>query len=304
MAPTPENMLGMLNKSLWLAIHHVVLSAFVLGSIAIKAETLSVVSTVNLLGDLAETLGGSDIRSESLMGDGVDPHLYRATARDLSRLRKADLVLAVGLHLEGRMQEILEQLGTQGRAVILAGEKLPKEKLIEGDPHVWFDPELWKLVGDVVATALVERRASLKDGVQSRLATWKAEVDRVAAHGKTRLAQIPAHRRILITSHDAFRYFGRSFGIDVRGIQGTSTDSEASLKQMEELRLLIVKNKIPSIFVESSVSKIGIERLMETTGARLGGMLYSDSLGPRGSTAGTYLGTLRHNIDTVAEGLK
>lgn len=265
---------------------------------------LKVLSTVNILESTVRSIACCDIQSSSLMGVGVDPHLYKATARDLSKIRESHLIFAVGLNLEGRLNESLKKLSNQGTRVKFVGESLPKERLFEGDPHVWFDPELWQKVGDSVAEELILLRPQNTTQIQHNLEQWKLRIQKLAQEAKSQFQKLPQDRRILITSHDAFKYFGRFFGLEVYAVQGISTDSEASLKHMDELRKLIVQKKVPAIFVESSVSRMSIERLVEATGTRIGGELYSDSLGPQNSLASSYEGMLRHNTQSIYEALK
>jgi len=291
----------MLNKIRWRAF----LLVLVLGLLPRLAfAKLKVLSTINILESTVSAIACCDVESTSLMGEGIDPHMYRATARDLGKLKEADLIFAVGLHLEGRMLETLEQFAERGAQVKFLGDRLPKERLFTGDPHIWFDPSLWMLIGDEVAAELLKVRPQHKGKIQENLASWKKEIEAVIAVSKKGILDIPKERRILVTSHDAFQYFGRFFGVEVHAVQGISTNSEASLKHMDELRKLIISKKVPAIFIETSVSRIGVDRLVEVTKIKIGGELYSDSLGKKGSASGTYVGMLQHNISALIEALK
>jgi manganese/zinc/iron transport system substrate-binding protein len=276
-------------------------------TIFLKGAEAKVVATTNLLGDLVKKISGEKIISDSLMGEGVDPHLYRATAQDLAKLQRAEIILYQGLHLEGKMGEVLEALSKRKKVYAIA-ERLPKEKVISvdgvADPHVWFDPELWIACAEEVKNILSENYPAHKENFEKNFVEWAAQVRILHKEGKVKLAKVPKERRVIITSHDAFRYFGRAFEVEVRGIQGLSTDSEVGLREMDSVIELIRKRKIAAIFVESSVPPHAIHRVRDKSGAKLGGELYSDALGPHKGRTGTYTGMLQHNIDTVVGALK
>lgn len=269
----------------------------------VKRDKPLVVSTTTLIKDLVDTLWGDQVESISLMGPGVDPHLYQPTAQDLSKLQDADCVYAHGLHLEGKMVEALEALAKK-KKVVIAGHFLSAEKLVNFngavDPHTWFDPELW------IETASFLSKNPPVEGLKSdeRLEDFSKKVQAIAEKYRKEFQKIPTEKRVLITSHDAFNYLGRYFYIEVQGIQGVSTDSEVGVRRVEELIELIKKKKIPSIFSETSVSSRSIDKLISESGAKSGGTLYSDALGPVGSGADNYVGMLEHNLKTVYEGLK
>ena len=261
-----------------------------------------VVSTTTLMKDLVDTLWGDKVESLSLMGPGVDPHLYQPTAQDLSKLQDADCVYAHGLHLEGKMVEALESLAKK-KKVIIVGHSLNAEKLVNFngsiDPHTWFDPELW------IETAQFLNQNPPVAGLKGdqALERFSKDVRSIYEKYKKDFQEIPKEKRVLITSHDAFNYLGRFFSIEVQGIQGMSTDSEVGVKRIEELIAMIKQKKIPSIFSETSVSSRSIDKLISESGAKSGGVLYSDALGPIGSGAEHYTGMLEHNLKTIYEGL-
>ncbi|MEY4692082.1 MAG: hypothetical protein RIT19_2407 [Verrucomicrobiota bacterium] len=277
--------------------------------------TVSVCATTGMVADLARGVGGDAVAVHALMGPGVDPHLYKATASDLVRLQRADLILYNGLHLEGRMQETFERLARSGRRVRAVTEGLARERLIrtgaEGlhDPHVWFDVRLWADCTDGVARELSGLRPDSTEGFRTRAAAVKdrlAELDRWA---RGRVVAVPASRRILVTSHDAFGYFGRAYGFQVVALQGISTVTEAGLADMTQLTDFIRNRGVPAVFIESSVSPAGLERIRRDAGVKLGGELFSDALGTAGEKhegfdLGTYEGMIRRNVDRIVEGLK
>ncbi|MQA09406.1 MAG: manganese transporter [Pseudonocardiaceae bacterium] len=282
-----------------------------------SSAPLEIVTTTNFLTDAVRRVGGKHVRVTGLMGPGVDPHLYKATASDVDRLREADLVIAVGLYLEGNMQHVLDDVAGS-RPVVQAGERIPAEKLLaapqgaapreEHDPHVWFDVRLWKIVVDSVRDSLAKRDPEHAADYQRRAERYHGELNRLDGEIRQRLARIPPQRRVLVTSHDAFRYFGRAYGLDVLGIQGISTGDEATTADVERVASTVARRGVPAVFVESSVSRQTLEAVLAASRARghalrIGGELYSDSAGAPGSPEGSYVGMLRANVDRLVAGL-
>jgi len=281
-----------------------------------SAGKLNVVATVGMLADTVKIIGGDRVEVVALMGPGTDPHLYKPTAGDVQKLDQADIVIAVGLELEGRMTDIFAKLSGRGKAFLAAGEAIPADRLSisadshgRPDPHIWFDPELWAILSDAVAAELTKRDPDGKDHFAENLAKFKGLLLELDGWARTEIATIPESRRVLITAHDAFHYFGQRFGLEVRGIQGTSTASEAGAAAIRDLAILIVERDIPAIFVESTVPGNTIEALRQAVASRgkrvtIGGELYSDALGPAGSEGETYAGMFRHNVSTIVNSLK
>lgn len=279
-----------------------------------------VVVTTTMLRDMVERVGGDEVAVHGLMGPGVDPHMYRASASDIGRLRRADLILYNGLALEGRLGDVLAGLSAGGRRVVGVAERLPESELLpseeEGeiwDPHVWGSPELWRQCTDIVVGVLSELLPDRAEEFRLRGEGYKAEIAALAEWGMGRLSAVPVDRRVLITSHDAFGYFGRSFEFEVIGVQGISTASEAGLANIAAISDLVRSRGIPAVFVESSVSPAAIQRLARDSGARIGGELYSDATGTPGQIesgpdgieydVGTWNGMMRHNINLIAAAL-
>jgi manganese/zinc/iron transport system substrate-binding protein len=273
---------------------------------------LRVLATTTIVADLVRQIGGDRVVVESLMADGIDPHSYRPTPRDADRLATADVVVANGLHLEGRLSGILERLGRR-RPVVAVADTLPPDDLLSAggglhDPHVWFDPDLWARCGTALADALARLDPAGADAYRGRA---RDHADRLAAlDGRVAgmIAAIPVERRVLVTAHDAFRYFGRAYRIEVVGVQGTSTESEAGLADINRLVDLLVDRRIPAVFIETSVSDRSVAALREGAAARghdvrLGGTLLSDSLGGPGSGAETLEAALEANAKTIAAAL-
>lgn len=278
---------------------------------AARAKKLRLVATTGMVGDLARRIGGDDIELKVLMGPGVDPHLYKASPGDIRALRDADLVLYNGHHLEGKMTEVFESLGKQ-KAVVAVTSAVPQDKLLKfgdtPDPHIWFDVELWTAGCEVVGNALGELLPAKKEVFNQEAATYATELKALDSEVKVQLAQL-GPKGILVTSHDAFGYFGRAYGLEVHAVQGLSTDSEAGLQEINQLVNLIVTKKVPTIFTESSVSPKNMEALREGAAARgwtvkFGEPLYSDAMGGPGTGADTYPGMVRANAKAVLDGLK
>lgn len=279
---------------------------------ATAADSLRIVATTTVVADLVRHVAGDRVTVDCLMGPGIDPHSYKATPRDADRLARADLVVASGLHLEGKLAELLARLGDR-MPVVGVADTLPRDRLLEiapglFDPHVWFDAALWSLCTSSVADALVALDADGADGYRMRAKNYAAELQSLDVHLREKIATIPLQKRVLVTAHDAFRYFGRAYGIEVIGVQGTSTTSEAGLNDMNRLVDRVVAQKIPVVFVETSVSDRNVTALREGARARgqnvaLGSRLYSDSLGGPGSGAETLEEALRANADAIVQGL-
>ena len=276
---------------------------------------LHVVATTNILGDLVRQLAGDRVRLTTLMGPGVDPHLYRASEGDIQRMASADWVLYNGLHLEGKMTDILPEMERRGRTTTAAAETLPDSLLIPSsayasayDPHVWFDVALWAQVAERVGQTLARLDTAQATAYRRRTDAYVQRLDSLDRYVAQQIERIPEAQRVLITSHDAFRYLSRAYDMDVRGLQGISTTSEAGTRDVQAVADVVADRKIPALFVESSVSPRGIRAVQKAVEARgfqvtVGGTLYGDALGDPGSPTGTYVGAVRHNIDAIVSGL-
>jgi manganese/zinc/iron transport system substrate-binding protein len=279
-------------------------------------DTLKIVATTTMLADLAEVIGGDHVTVNGLMGPGIDPHLYQASAGDVTLMQKADVVVYNGLHLEGKMGEIFESLTDRGSIVIRIEDGLSEDELLSWendpsihDPHIWFDVSLWKDAAKTVADKLSEADSAHKEDYLNNLEEYLVELDDLDTYIKDRVSEVPKEQRVLVTAHDAFNYFGRAYGFEVKGLQGISTDAEAGTADVSKLADFITERKIKAIFVESSVPPKTIEALQAAVKAKgfdvsIGGELYSDSLGGKDSGADTYLLTVKANIDTIADALK
>ena len=276
---------------------------------------LKVTTTVNMVGDLARVVGGSRVEVTELMGAGVDPHLYKASARDVRKLAGADLVLYSGLHLEGKMVELLEK----NPHAVAVTHNIPTRQLLQPsggfggvagmpDPHIWFDVTLWKSAAETTRDALSSADPAGKAVYAQNAARYLKELDALDAEVMGLMHSIPAQQRVLVTAHDAFNYFSRRYGLEVRGVQGVSTAAEAGTRDVQELAGFVTERHIPAIFVESSVPKRTVEAVIAAAGARghtvrVGGELFSDALGTAGTPEGTYIGMVRHNAHTISAAL-
>lgn len=277
-----------------------------------SGKRLNVLATTGMIADAARIVGGDRADIVALMGPGVDPHLYQPTARDQGKLKSAEVVFYNGLHLEGKMVEIFESMAKSrpGRIVAVSRE-LKDDQLLawedaagQHDPHIWFDVRLWQQVVRTIEKTYCEVDEAGAAGYHDRAAAHLKELDEVHDYCLKRAEELPSEQRLLITSHDAFHYFGRAYGFEVVGIQGISTETEAGLKAITDAVDLIKQRKLRAIFPESSVPRAAIERVAQDSGAKLGTELFSDALGAADSSAGTYVGMIRTNIDTIVNGLK
>ncbi|NNE46195.1 MAG: zinc ABC transporter solute-binding protein [Rhodothermales bacterium] len=276
---------------------------------------LSVVATTNLVGDLVRTIAADRVDVTSLMGPGVDPHLYKASEGDVRRMAAADAIFYGGLHLEGKMTEVFERMHSRGIATFAVTAGNPDSLYIDSpnfggnyDPHIWFDIALWRGAARFVYESLVDLDSSSAAIFDSSLTAYGQQLDSLEAYVRARTLEVPVDQRVVITSHDAFGYLGRAYGYDVRGLQGISTATEAGAADVQALAAFVADRRIPAMFMESSVPPRGIEAVREAVRSRgfdvaIGGHLFSDALGAAGTTEGTYVGMFRHNIDTIVNAL-
>jgi manganese/zinc/iron transport system substrate-binding protein len=267
-----------------------------------------------MITDIVQIVGGERVQVTGLMGPGVDPHLYKASEGDVIRMAAADVVFYNGLHLEAKVGEVFERMGgrvktvavtdTIDRAVLLA----PPEFEGAYDPHVWFDVTLWMKAVERVRDALIEMDPEHAELYRANAANYLAELNALDGYVRSQARRVPEEQRVLITAHDAFNYFGRAYGFEVRGLQGISTAAEAGTADLRTLADFIDERRIPAIFVESSVPQRNIEAVQAAVRSRgsdvkIGGELFSDAMGSPGTPEGTYSGMVRHNIDTIVGAL-
>jgi manganese/zinc/iron transport system substrate-binding protein len=283
---------------------------------------LKIVGTVGMIADVAARIAGDHASVSALMGPGIDPHLYLPSQNDITLLRGADVVFYNGLNLEGKMGDMLEKEGALkkdkyksdrvfavARAIDVAQLRKPPEFEGHFDPHIWFDVSLWTRAAETIRDALVAVDPAHAADYKKNAEALLKEMKELHEWCKTEIAKIPQESRILITAHDAFGYFGRAYGLEVRGILGISTDSQSGLVENQQLIELIVKRKVKAVFVESSVDPKRMQQLIEGCKARghdvkNGGELFSDAMGESGKEGDTYIGMVQHNVKTIVEALK
>ena len=282
----------------------------------LSERIIRIVATTSIVADLVREIGGPYVSVASLMGPGVDPHLYKASARDVIKMSEADIIVYNGLHLEGKMGDVFASMRSQGAVIIAIAElEMPDSLLIESeffqgnyDPHIWFDINLWARAGQTLASTLARLAPARGQIFLRRGADYADRLMETHKYVQRKVAEIPQERRVLITSHDAFGYFGHAYGFDVHGLQGISTALEIGTADIQNLTELVVEREIPAMFIESSVSPRGIEAVQEAVRSkgfevRIGGTLYGDALGGKGNSVMTYLEMVRYNIDTIASAL-
>jgi manganese/zinc/iron transport system substrate-binding protein len=278
------------------------------------AEPIRIACTIGMITDAAREVGGERVSVTGIMGEGVDPHQYKASPGDVRLLSDSDLILYCGLNLEGRMADALVKLARK-KSVVAISEGVDEALLREPpefaghyDPHIWFDVLLWMKAVERTRDAIIERDPAGADAYRASAEGYLRELGELHEWCKARIATIPESSRVLVTAHDAFGYFGRAYGLEVMAIQGISTDSEASLKDVNALVDTIVSRRIPAVFVESSVPRKTIDALIEGCRARghevrIGGELFSDAMGREGTPEGTYIGMVRHNVTCIVSAL-
>ena len=280
-----------------------------------SVQGLRVVCTTGIVADMAKRIAGEHASVEALMGPGVDPHLYKASESDVRRLAEADLVLYNGLHLEGKMGDILGKMG-RSRPVVSVADEIPRDLLRQPpefkglhDPHVWFDVSMWARTLKPIARELGKLDPAHAAEFDANAAALEKELLELDGWVKQQIATIPEQQRVLVTAHDAFGYFGRRYGMEVLGIQGISTLSEAGLRDVDRVVDLVIERGVKAIFVEASVPRRSIEAVQAAVRSRggevkIGGQLFSDSLGGAGTPEGTYAGMVRKNVDTIVSSLR
>ncbi len=281
----------------------------------LSERTINVVTTTGMIADITKNVGGDRVQVTALMGPGVDPHLYKASEGDVLRLQEADVIFYNGLHLEAQMGEVLERLNEFGIKTVAVTDQVDRSLLqsppeFQGnyDPHVWFDVSLWMKAVEQVRDTLVELDSSSASQYEANAEAYLTELEDLHQYVLDQANTIPEGQRILITAHDAFNYFGRAYGFDVRGLQGISTEAQAGTADVQALASFIVEKQIPAVFVESSVPQRNVEAVQAAVQAKgfevsIGGSLFSDAMGSEGTPEGTYIGMVRHNIDTIVAAL-
>ncbi|GAA4277792.1 metal ABC transporter solute-binding protein, Zn/Mn family [Aquimarina mytili] len=279
-------------------------------------QKLNVVTTTSMITDLVKNIGGDAIEVQGLMGSGIDPHLYKASEGDVTKLVNADVIFYNGLHLEGKLVEVFEKMEHQDIKTIAIGESLDKSTLIGSDyfasnydPHIWFNVENWKLITTFITNQLVTIDPKNANVFKANSETYLAKLSKLEDRLQKTIATLAKEKRILVTAHDAFSYFGQAYEFNVVGLQGLSTATEAGVQDVQKLANFIIEKEVKAIFVESSVPKRTIEALQAAVKSKdhevaIGGTLFSDALGNIGSKEGTYIGMFEYNVNTIVNALK
>ncbi len=282
-----------------------------------SAEPYKIVCTVGMITDIVVNLVGDYAEVEGIIGEGIDPHLYKPTRGDVIKLSQADVVFYNGLLLEGEMTDVLVGIASKGKLVKAVTEAILVEtdyllQKVDGsaytDPHVWMDVSGWLRAIPVVAETLAVYDPENAEAYRIKATVYAEQLEALDAYAKDAMSTIPESQRVLVTAHDAFQYLGRAYGIEVRGIQGISTESEAGVRDLEDLVDFIVERQIPAVFVESSVADKNVRALVEGARARghaviIGGSLFSDAMGQAGTYEGTYIGMIDRNVTTITNAL-
>ncbi len=275
---------------------------------------VQVVTTIGMITDIVKNVGGEHLSVVGMMGPGVDPHLYKPTAKDLIRLNSADIIIYNGLHLEAKMGDVLAKMSGDTKSIAVT-DGIDKSKLLslsefdgQYDPHIWFDVELWMGAVESVRDTLIELDPDHTAAYQNNAKGYLNQLNELHQYVKTQAEQVIPSQRVLVTAHDAFNYFGKAYGFEVRGLQGISTVTEAAISDVQELASFIAERRIPAIFVESSISSQSLEAVQAAVKSKgfdvqIGGELFSDAMGNVDTPEGTYIGMVRHNIDTIVKGL-
>lgn len=303
-------------------MRYILVFLFALSVLSCKNETttksgrLNVVTTTSMITDLVSNVGGDMIDLQGLMGAGVDPHLYKASAGDVTKLSEADIIFYNGLHLEGKLVEVFEKMQSATKAQVALGESLDKNTLIGSDyfasnydPHVWFNIQYFKQFVNAVVKTLSEKDPKNSASYKANGDAYLQKLDVLDKEIKEVIATLPKEKRVLVTAHDAFNYFGKSYDFNVVGLQGLSTATEAGVQDVQRLSQFIIDNDVKAIFIESSVPRRTIEALEAAVKAKghevvIGGSLYSDALGDAGTIEGTYIGMFTYNVNTIVNSLK
>ncbi|WP_405082681.1 metal ABC transporter solute-binding protein, Zn/Mn family [Paenibacillus chitinolyticus] len=279
------------------------------------AGKVRITTTIGMIADIAREIGGEHVEVTSLMKSGVDPHLYKASQGDISKLDKADIIFYNGLHLEGKMTEILQQMGGK-KPTVAVSDPIDRKELRSGDdvgtqydPHIWFNVKHWMTASEKVRDELIRFDSAHEQDYRSKSDAYLAKLKELDTYTRSEIASVSEGARVLVTAHDAFGYFGDAYGIKVMALQGMSTASEYGSKDVTDLRDFLVANKIKAVFIETSVPQKAIDAVIEGAKqkgheVKIGGTLYSDAMGEEGTNEGTYIGMVRHNVDTIVKALK
>lgn len=295
------------------AIYSLVVAA-VLSTTAAQGEPIDAVVTIGMIGDVVENVGGECVEVTAIMGPGVDPHLYQASARDVGTFQRADVIFYSGYSLEGQLGEVLGRFAEQKPTIAVSPSSISPAELITTqdvygiDPHLWMDPSLWARIAPTIADALAELRPDCAERLHANAEGYAAQLHALSAWAAEAIAGIPEEHRILVTAHDAFSYYGRAFGIEVSGIQGISTESEAGVADIRAMARTVAEREVPAVFIESTINPRTVQAVVDAAAqlgheVEIGAELFSDAMGEEGTAAGTYIGMIYENTASIVRGL-
>ncbi|TCD15483.1 manganese transporter [Oricola cellulosilytica] len=279
-----------------------------------RAETVNVVSTIGMIGDIVTSVGGDCVESTTLMGPGVDPHLYQATARDVRTFQTADLIFYSGYSLEGQLGEVLGKMSERMPTVAVSPTAIEPAELISVqdlygiDPHLWMDAALWSKIVPVIADHLKTLAPDCADRIDANADDYRQQLEALDGWVRESIATIPEAQRILVTAHDAFNYYGRAYGIEVAGIQGISTESEAGVADIRDMANVVAERQVPAVFIESTINPRTIQAVIDAAAQQghtveIGAELFSDAMGEAGTVGGTYIGMIYNNTYNITKAL-
>lgn len=279
-----------------------------------RSAVINAVVTIGMIGDVAQNVGGECVDVTAIMGPGVDPHLYQASARDVQTFQAADVIFYSGYSLEGQLGEVLGRFAKMKPTVAVSPSSIQPSELITVqdiygiDPHLWMDASLWAKITPVIAETLSELRPDCADAIDANTEAYAAQLQALHAWVKESIQSIPQGQRILVTAHDAFNYYGRSYGIEVAGVQGISTESEAGVADIREMAKIVAERKVPAVFVESTINPRTVQAVIDAARQQghevaIGGQLYSDAMGEVGIAGGTYIGMIYENTKNIVTAL-
>lgn len=265
------------------------------------------VSSITIINDIVKNIGGDKVEAVSICGVGLDPHTYKPKPNDPRLISESDLVFINGFALEHWIEEMVRNAGGNKKVVTVTEGLTPmtdEKGYGDPDPHAWFNVQNVKTYAANIEKALSEHDKANAQYYKQNLDNYLKTLDSLDSWIKKEIAMIPPEKRVLITSHDAFRYFGKAYGLEVRGLQGISTEAKAQTEDVKKLIDLIKERKLSSVFIETSVNPKLLEEISKETGATVGGTLFSDSVGNEGTPEGTYTGAVTFNVNTIVKALK
>ncbi len=301
-------------KRIVVALSAAILLASGMAGAASKSEAIDAVATIGMIGNVVEEVGGACVDVPTLMGAGIDPHTYRATAQDVRTFQSAGIIFFSGYNLEGQLGKVLDRMGESRPVIATAPASIAPDELIRTqgaygiDPHLWMDVSLWAQIVPTIREQLIDLRPDCAERFQANAEGYKKQLTALDGWVEATIASIPEEQRVLVTAHDAFGYYGRAYGIGVAGIQGLSTESQAGIADIQAMAQAVAERNVPAVFIESTINPRTVQAVVDAAEARgqpveIGGELYSDAMGASGEVGGNYIGMIYSNTRTIARAL-